>query len=176
MNQVGVIYKIINNINQKLYIGQTTNFEDRIRQHKKARSEYSLIHKAIRKYGWNNFSIVKLHESVPIKDLEWLEKYCISIYNTIIPNGYNLKYGGNNGLHNEETKQKIRLTLKKKKPLNYRKDVWNQKSKIIKEYQKGLSTIVIAKKYQCGSDLIRKILIENNIPRRNRNSTGVADG
>ena len=33
-------------------------------------------------------------------------------YNTIVPNGYNLREGGNSGRHNEETKKKISETLK----------------------------------------------------------------
>jgi hypothetical protein len=33
-------------------------------------------------------------------------------YNTIVPNGYNLREGGNSGRHNDETKKKISETLK----------------------------------------------------------------
>ena len=167
MNQVGVIYKIINNINQKLYIGQTTNFEDRIKQHKKARSEYSLLHRAIRRHKWHNFSVIKLHENVPFKDLEWLEKYCISIYDTMSPNGYNLKYGGNRGLTNEETKRKQSEALKGEKNKNYRKDIWGCQNEIVEKYQSGLSMLFIAKKYKCSDTLIKTILLKNNVKIRN---------
>lgn len=42
-----------------------------------------------------------------------MEIYYINKYNSIVPNGYNLRGGGNNGgKHNEETKKKISETLK----------------------------------------------------------------
>ena len=161
MIQAGVIYKIINNINQKLYIGQTTDFKGRIRQHKRARSEYSLLHRAIRKHKWHNFSVIKLHENIPFKDLEWLEKHCILIYNTLAPNGYNLKYGGDRGLASEETKRKIRDATRGEKNKNYRKDLRDQKDDIIKKYQSGSTLKSIAEEYKCNPNLIRTILIEN---------------
>jgi hypothetical protein len=37
----------------------------------------------------------------------------IEQYNSLVPNGYNLRLGGNSGRHNAETKQKISDTLKK---------------------------------------------------------------
>jgi 23S rRNA pseudoU1915 N3-methylase RlmH len=36
----------------------------------------------------------------------------IEQYNSLVPNGYNLRLGGNSGRHNAETKQKISETLK----------------------------------------------------------------
>ena len=45
-----IIYKITNNINNKIYIGQTTRtLEERIAEHKRKRNP--LISKAIKKYG-----------------------------------------------------------------------------------------------------------------------------
>lgn len=42
-----------------------------------------------------------------------MEIYYINKFNSIVPNGYNLRSGGNNGgKHNEETKRKISETLK----------------------------------------------------------------
>ena len=166
MIQVGVVYKIINNINQKLYIGQTTNFEDRIKQHKKARSEYSLLHKSIRYHKWHNFSVIKLHENVPFKDLEWLEKYCISIYDSMAPNGYNLKYGGDRGLTSEETKRKQSEALKGEKNKNYKKDLRYQKDRIIEKYLSGMSIKNIANEYKCGIVVIKNILLENGFESR----------
>lgn len=60
---MGYIYKITNKINGKNYIGQTTmNLKDRLTCHKSP-SANMVISKAIKKYGWNNFS------NTPIEDL-----------------------------------------------------------------------------------------------------------
>lgn len=59
----GVIYKYTNKINGKIYIGQTINEKRRLNQHKKS-SENSLFHRAIKKYGWENFEykvLFKIH-------------------------------------------------------------------------------------------------------------------
>ena len=76
--QYGIIYKIINKLNNKVYIGQTasslgTRFKAHLKDAKNGSELY--FHKAIRKYGQNNFeaSIVYKAESKP--DLnEKLEK------------------------------------------------------------------------------------------------------
>ena len=56
----GIIYKITNNDNGKIYIGQTTNsFEERMRQHKDQANNLNNtnpLYCAIRKYGWDNFT------------------------------------------------------------------------------------------------------------------------
>ena len=63
----GVIYKITNTINNKLYIGQTVDFNHRIRSHeetgfnKNAESYNNPLYRAIRKYGINNFEIYKFY-------------------------------------------------------------------------------------------------------------------
>ena len=41
-------------------------------------------------------------------EIQYIEKY-----NSMVPNGYNLKKGGNSGKHHEETKKKISESLKK---------------------------------------------------------------
>jgi len=55
-------------------------------------------------------------------DLNNLEIFDINKFNSIVPNGYNLRSGGNNGgKHNEETKRKISETLKKRSKSIYHK-------------------------------------------------------
>jgi hypothetical protein len=46
--------------------------------------------------------------------LDDMEIQYIQKYNCLVPNGYNLRLGGNGGTHNAETKQKIAETLKLK--------------------------------------------------------------
>ena len=45
-------------------------------------------------------------------DLDKLEIQYMAEFNSIVPNGYNLREGGNSGRHNEETKKKISNALK----------------------------------------------------------------
>lgn len=169
MNQIGIIYLLINNITQKPYIGQTIDFDERMKAHKNANSKHQLLHKSIRTHGWENFSVIKLHEGVSIQDLSWLEKHCISEWNSMNPNGYNLKYGGNTGIPSEETKKKISKRLSGENHPNRRKDVWDDQDKIVKMYNSGVSTGIIAEKYKCNTAIIRRILNKNGIEIRSGN-------
>lgn len=93
------IYKITNNINGKIYIGQSINIQQRWSQHKweykkEGRLEYnSILHKAFRKYGIENFSFEIVEKCSPDL-LDKKEKYWISLMNTLQPNGYNIMEGG----------------------------------------------------------------------------------
>ena len=50
------IYKITNKVNHKIYIGQSSQPEERFKQHCYSLTTYkSLINKAINKYGKENF-------------------------------------------------------------------------------------------------------------------------
>ena len=121
---MGYIYKIINNINNKVYIGQTSKkrANDRWSQHKSdskhlREGDNSALHLAMNKYGIENFCF-KILEEVDISLLDEREKYWISFYDSKVPNGYNISEGGNvpRGIPNkykgvprtEEVKQKIR--------------------------------------------------------------------
>ena len=93
------IYKITNLINNKIYIGQSIDIEKRIKDHfwkskcEKDISYNSALHSAIRKYGKENFTWEVLKEC-SIEEIDDLEKYYISFYNSISPNGYNILPGG----------------------------------------------------------------------------------
>lgn len=100
---MGIIYAYINKINGKMYIGQTINPEKRYNAHKSNyqnpnNQEYdSLIHRAFRKYGFENFEYKILAKN--IEDIEMLNKleiFFIQNYNTQVPNGYNVESGGKN--------------------------------------------------------------------------------
>jgi len=109
---MGFIYKITNKINGKYYIGQTLNdVEERWKQHCEPNScKKSLIGRAIKKYNKDNFNfeIIAKCENDKINELEW---YYVKIYNSLFPNGYNLKEGGGSkGKASELTKRKISLS------------------------------------------------------------------
>jgi len=88
------IYKITNNINNKVYIGQSINIEQRWKNHKhfeKERENYPL-YKAFQKYGINNFSFEIIEECEP-EELNEKEEYWINYYDSY-DNGYNQTSGG----------------------------------------------------------------------------------
>lgn len=89
------IYKIENLINNKIYIGQSIEIENRFHKHLNANDNF-YIHKALRKYGKDNFTFQIIEECSP-KLLDEREKYWIEYYNSLVPNGYNMIPGGSNG-------------------------------------------------------------------------------
>ena len=119
---MGYIYKIINIDTKKMYIGQTRqDLYERWKHHKKPRSNCCYLKSAIKKYGVKNFEF-KLICICFDDDLNNYEKYYIKKYNTMVPNGYNLREGGNGGgKHSEETKKKISNALKNRTDIVYGK-------------------------------------------------------
>lgn len=91
---MGFIYKISNNINNKIYIGKTcSSIHKRWQKHCCAYTEYNWhIYRAMRKYGIENFKIEEI-EKCKDEDLNSREKYWISYYNSY-HNGYNSTEGG----------------------------------------------------------------------------------
>lgn len=104
---MGAIYCYTNLINQKKYIGQSVDPNQRFKAHKsavhnEASTEYDApLHRAMRKYGYENFSYEILQETNDIDLLNELEIFYISHYNTQIPNGYNVLAGGRNAKRGE---------------------------------------------------------------------------
>ena len=82
------IYKIQNQINGKIYIGQSIHIEQRWKEHCQA-PIHSLIAQAIHKYGKENFTF-EIIEECSVDDLDKLEEQYIRQYNSLAPNGYNI--------------------------------------------------------------------------------------
>lgn len=97
---MGIIYKITNNVNQKVYIGQTTNpLEYRWQQHKynaKDKNRNFSLYLAMRKYGVENFKIEQIDEC-PNSLLDKKEREWIEFYNSY-ECGYNMTPGGDGGI------------------------------------------------------------------------------
>ncbi len=107
------MYKITNNINGKVYIGQTMDISKRWGAHKSfARNDdkpRQYIHHAIAKYGSENFIFEAIATCRNQKDADIIEDQLIQQYDSRNKEkGYNLKAGGSHGEHSEETKQKQR--------------------------------------------------------------------
>lgn len=100
------IYKYTNLINNKKYIGQTNNFERRIREHKscsfnpKSVNYDDKIHQAIRKYGYDNFKIEIIEIINDVSDYDLVnkrEQYWIKQEESLLTQwGYNVLEGGKN--------------------------------------------------------------------------------
>ena len=104
------IYMIKNLLNNKIYIGQTKNFQNRISGHiRDSRDEMSHLKLSMRNYGVENFSFELIEECLDdlVNDRE---RYWIAYYDSFnSEKGYNLTSGGCSLFaHSEETKRKIR--------------------------------------------------------------------
>ena len=120
---MGCIYRIINKIDGKSYIGQycKDNPKQRFTNHKsRARKEDSTeyLYRAIRKHGIENFDF-KLICVCDNNTLNELEIQYIKEFDTFGPNGYNMTVGGQgikNYKHTPETIERLRITSTGKFP------------------------------------------------------------
>lgn len=112
------IYKITNIINQKCYIGQSTDLIQRIRKHIKTlvngTNSNEHLQNAYNKYGQGNFTI-EIIEECDIENLDNREIFWIDYYKSYDSQfGYNKTKGGTGGngyfeLCNEDEKNCIKL-------------------------------------------------------------------
>lgn len=115
----GLIYKITNKVNGKIYIGQTTQtLEKRWGKHCSIPSNRKAtpFQLAIKKYGKDNFLLEELVYCFDDISLNFLEKKIILEFNSILPNGYNLEDGGNRyKKQHPDSKKRRSLALRKNK-------------------------------------------------------------
>lgn len=96
---MGYIYKVTSKINGKIYIGKTeSSIEERWKSHLRAsfnenHKDYNLaFHRAIRKYGEDNFTIEQIDTGIGAI-LKEKEQSWIAFYDSY-KNGYNCTFGG----------------------------------------------------------------------------------
>lgn len=132
----GCIYCVTNKVNGKQYIGKTEEYYINTRwcKHKASarNGDKNYFHNAIRKYGEENFAFEVILKDIPSEELSKKEIDMIRKYNTLMPNGYNMTFGGegtsgmtpwNKGIpRSEETIQKIkdRITPERRKKMRER--------------------------------------------------------
>ena len=138
------IYKIKNNINEKVYIGKTNQtIIDRFIQHCKdsARIDRSNrpLYKAMNKYGVKNFSIEQIEEC-SLDIVNEREKYWIEYYNSF-RSGYNATLGGDGASY-----------------LDY--------NLIYNTYKEVLSIAETARIIGCSEDSVRLVLKNYNIAQK----------
>ena len=133
-----ILYLLENKINHKKYIGQTLQGIDiRIKQHIKDAelgSNY-IIHRALRKYGIDNFDVRVLLVNIPDKDIDYYEMLWIKKFNTYYKNGfgYNQTYGGRgtNGYA-------FTTSIKRKMSINHNYSIYtSERNKKISDKLKG---------------------------------------
>ena len=96
-----------NEVNGKIYVGQTKgSIENRFQEHSRAKS---IIGKAIRKYGKDNFTIEVIENVTDYSLIDEREIYWIDFYKSTLE-GYNISSGGqgvHGYQHTDETKKII---------------------------------------------------------------------
>ena len=121
----GYVYMIYNDVNDKLYIGETlqkitTRFKQHIQKAFDENRKYDgHLFRAIRKYGKEHFFVKEIDKVTGLdrnkvkEEIQRLEVFYISKYDSC-KNGYNCDFGGGKGmkLASEETKLKQSLTKK----------------------------------------------------------------
>lgn len=184
----GIIYKITNTINDKVYIGQTKNtFDRRYRAGKwwKYTTSRHLI-SAINLYGHEVFEVDKeldiatTKEELDLKEKLWIEYYQSN--NRLY--GYNIEDGGTNCKINDEAKAfRIKLNqrlVNKRKGIPRTqeekqaiKDTWNKKflekytqkeADMLQElFNKGFSKSKIEREYEISIYMINKMIDVYNL-------------
>lgn len=153
---IGYIYKISNTINNKIYIGQTTqSVEARFSQHKSPTNIYrrsnTPLCRALLAHGTNNFNIELIEELECTKEeLYDREKYWIAFYDSY-NSGYNATKGG---LKNEEKEE----LLTKVTP-------FYDHNKIADYLKAGHSIKETMEYFGCSSSLITTVKDEFNIKK-----------
>ena len=122
------IYLLTHMESGKKYIGQSVNINARWAAHS-SRCSKSYIGKAIQKYGWQSFSkeILLLCERC---ELNHEEARLIRDHNCVSPNGFNVREGGNQSPHSQETIEKIRAIHLGRKRSQETKDKIRAKLKV----------------------------------------------
>lgn len=142
------IYKITNKTNNKVYIGQSINIEQRWKTHlKKSRILNTPLYQAMRKDGIENF-LFEVIEECNQEQLNNKEKYWINYYNSTNSNkGYNILKGThqNNNNNNLSKRTYNSLTLKQVEEI---KD---------KLKNTNITMVQLAKEYKCSDMAISYI-------------------
>ena len=146
MNKIlGIIYKITNDVNEKIYIGQTIKtVKKRWQQHicNSSKEYFSqiVLYKAMNKYGIEHFKIEEIEE-VENEFLDEREKYWIKYYDSY-NHGYNSTIGGREtALYDLDEQQ------------------------VINDYYQLKTARKVALKYGVDHNTIDNILNKNNVER-----------
>jgi group I intron endonuclease len=111
MKCYGIIYKITNKINGKVYIGQTIQlFKARKKDHRNSmeRLSHIYLYRAFKKYGLEAFEWEEIDQATSKVEPDEKERFYIEQFrSTNRKHGYNLTFGGEGGKQTEEVRQRI---------------------------------------------------------------------
>lgn len=111
------VYKIVNKLNNKVYVGQSINIKSRFQSHKDTlKTKYNHpLYNSIRKYGLDNFEFIILEEINNVLLLDEREQYWIEYYKSYDSNyGYNLMRLAQRAFHSDETKNKMSVLARER--------------------------------------------------------------
>lgn len=109
LNKYGVIYCLTCQVNGKVYIGETINFDKRMVAYKTLQCKgQPHIYNALKSHGVENFLYEIIDYGISQSDLNELEKYHMALSKSQDREyGYNTRGGGGaRGRHSEESKRK----------------------------------------------------------------------
>ena len=135
------IYMIQNKVNNKMYIGQAVDIEDRWGEHRRGlRGGYhhnKHLQNSWKRDGEENFEFTVLLECEE-SNLNMYEEYYIFELMTYDPRvGYNKDYGGKSGRPTEETKRKLSEARKGERNSMYSKHHSEETKRKLSEANKG---------------------------------------
>lgn len=179
------IYAIVNRVNKKAYIGQTVrNPYKRMEEHCSPSSGCWALRDAILEYGRENFDFLIIAQTDSRKRLNELEAELIKKFNTVIPNGYNIKAeGGQSGIIYVKIPRKLSAEyvkiykrIKEKRvpnKLSGMKEIWDNRSlnnryrepdvSDAKLYSLGMILSMFQERYPIES--IKEILIKSKVTK-----------
>ena len=122
------VYLHKNKINNKVYVGQTSNKPQYRWNNGNGYKDSPLFYNAILKYGWENFEHYILYTNLTLDKANQLEQYLIYRLRSNQRNfGYNILNGGKNYSHTQQQKQKQSEIMKNKwKDNNYKQNYSNK--------------------------------------------------
>lgn len=122
------VYLITNKLNNKRYVGQVISSRGYLKRYNehvyeslhtptnscKVNHSKTYLHKAIKKYGVENFEIKLIEDNIDENNIDARESYWISYYDSFIKNGgYNMTTGGQ-GMHNYKFDEKTLENISQK--------------------------------------------------------------
>ena len=149
LRKLGEIYILKNTINGKTYVGQAIclsnkgfihgrfgRWKTHLREAKQATEGCWALNNSINKHGSENFT-VRLLKTCLREDMNRWEQHYIKKYDSMYPNGYNIRSGGSNGKHCDASREKMRQKKLGKNNHNYGKPRTEEARKNISEAKKG---------------------------------------
>ena len=161
------IYLITNQINEKIYVGQTKNtIHIRWLQHLCSCSggDERPLYRAMRKYGVENFTVSCLETGLKtVEQADEAESLWITRLDSLITkNGYNLTTGGYSGRHVEGSRRRAEISIPKEEVAR-RYDEGSSVCQLAEELGVYYSTIIRWLK-----ETGRKVRTNDNIMRKER--------